>query len=117
MTPTPKTYELDATDQSLGRLASKVASLLRGKASPSYEPNVLPQVKVVLKNIDKIKFAGSKMETKTFKHYSGYPGGLKTRALKTEWVKRPTEVVRKTVYNMLPNNRLRDKIIRNLKFD
>jgi len=111
-----KTHEIDASNQSLGRLASKVATLLRGKDSPAFQNNIMPDVQVVLKNIDKIKFVGTKMDTKVYHHYSGYPGGLKTRSLKTLWVKQPKEVIRQSVYGMLPNNRQRDKLISNLKF-
>jgi large subunit ribosomal protein L13 len=111
-----KVHEIDAKNQSLGRLASKVATLLRGKDSPSFEPNIDPHVQVVIKNIDKIKFTGTKMDTKVYHHYSGFPGGMKDRSLKMEWVKQPKEIVRKAIYRMLPVNRMRDKIIRNLKF-
>ena len=110
------THEIDATNQSLGRLASKVAMLLRGKDSPDYQPHIMPKVQVTIINSDKIKFAGSKMDTKIYYHYSGFPGGMKERSLKAEWTKQPKELIRKSVYRMLPNNRLRDKIIRNLKF-
>jgi large subunit ribosomal protein L13 len=110
------THEIDATNQSLGRLASKVAVLLRGKDSPDYQPHILSKVTVIISNIDKIKFEGSKMATKVFYHYSGYPGGMKARSLPMEWARKPREVVRSTIYRMLPNNRLRDKMIKNLKF-
>jgi len=113
---TMKTHELDATNQSLGRLASKIASLLRGKDDPAYQPNISPNVKVVIKNLDKIKFSGNKMDTKVYYHYSGFPGGMKERSLESEWKKKPQEVLRQSVYRMLPPNRQRDKIIQNLKF-
>lgn len=111
-----KVHEIDASNQSLGRVASKVATLLRGKDSAAYEPNINPHAQVIVKNINKIKFTGNKMETKVYHQYSGYPGGMKDRTLKMEWDKHPKEVVRKAVYRMLPVNRMRDKIIRNLKF-
>jgi len=108
---------IDATNQSLGRLASHIAVVLRGKHLPSYEPHILPKIEVLIKNIDKIKFLGTKMKGKRYHHYSGYPGGLKTRKLADLWEKKPGFVVRQSVYRMLPKNKLRSKIIRNLKFE
>lgn len=113
---TKKIVEIDATNQSLGRLCSKIAMTLRGKHLASFQPHILPQIEVVISNIDKIKFTGTKYETKKFFHYSGYPGGLKERTLGIEWEKKPREVLRHTVYRMLPVNRMRDKIIKHLKF-
>jgi large subunit ribosomal protein L13 len=111
-----KTHEVDATNQSMGRLASHIASLLRGKDSASYKPNQVPNIEVIVSNIDKMKFTGKKFSGKKYYHYSGYPGGMKTRTLQELWEKNPKEVVRKSVYRMLPVNRLRDKTIKNLKF-
>ena len=109
-------YELDATNQSLGRLSSKIASLLRGKNQPSYQPNVLPDVEVSVKNLGKTKFTGKKFDKNKYHHYSGYHSGIKTRSLSELRAKRPGEVLRKMVYNMLPKNKTRDKVIKNLKF-
>jgi len=111
-----RTHEIDATNQSLGRLATKVALLLRGKDLASYQPYKLPEVQVTISHIDKIRFTGKKLDNKKYYHYSGYPGGLRTRTLRELWDKNPKEVVRKSIYNMLPKNKLRDKIIKNLKF-
>lgn len=110
-------YELDATDQSLGRFASKIAILLRGKNLPSYVPNELPNSQVVIKNLKNAKFTGDKLNQKKYYHYSGYHSGIKARGLSELWQKKPEEVLRKMVYLMLPVNRTRDKIIRNLKFN
>ncbi len=110
------TIELNATDQSLGRLASNIAVLLRGKHLPAYRPERLPDITVVVSNIDKIKFTGNKKETKLYHRYSGYPGGLRTRSLGDLWERKPKEVVRQSVYRMLPKNRMRDVVIKNLKF-
>jgi large subunit ribosomal protein L13 len=115
-TTTKKIVEIDAEGQSLGRLCSRIAILLRGKHLASFEPHIQPNIDVVVSNIDKIKFTGTKYETKKFFHYSGYPGGLKERTLGTEWEKKPKEVLRHTVYRMLPVNRMRDKVITHLKF-
>ncbi len=109
-------YELDATNQSLGRFASKIAILLRGKNLASYAPSKLPNSQVVVKNLKGAKFTGDKLNQKKYYHYSGYHGGIKARGLSELWEKRPEEVLRKMVYLMLPVNRTRDKIIRNLKF-
>lgn len=109
-------HELDATNQSLGRLASKIAILLRGKNTPAFTPNRIPELQVIVSNIVKVKFTGKKFTDKEHHRYSGYPGGLKTRTLQQLWDKNPKEVLRHTVYRMLPVNRSRDKIIKNLKF-
>ncbi len=111
-----KTVEIDATNETLGRLASKIAVLLRGKNLASYQPEVLPQVKVMIKNIDKIRFTGSKFSTKTYYHHSGYHSGIRARKLSELWASRPDHVIRECVYRMLPKNKTRDKIIKNLKF-
>lgn len=110
-------YELDATNESLGRLASKVATLLRGKNKASYTPNELPTNEVLIKNLKKAKFTGSKFDQKKYYHYSGYHGGIKARKLSDLWESKPDEVMKKMVYDMLPVNRTRNKIIKNLKFN
>lgn len=110
-------YTLDATDQSLGRLASKIAVLLRGKANPAYQPYMLPTDTVTVQNVSKIKFTGAKLTDKKYYHYSGFPGGMKTRTLGTEFKKDPKKLLRATVLNMLAQNRLRSKIIKNLIFE
>lgn len=109
-------YELDAANQSLGRLATKIAVILRGKNLASYTPNVMPQSEVIVKNISKIKFTGAKLQKKVFYHYSGFHGGLKERKLSELWAAKPQYVIRQSVYRMLPKNKMRDKIIKNLKF-
>jgi|SRR3989344_4945513 len=110
-------YELDATNQSLGRLATKIATILRGKNLASYAPNVLPNNTVIIKQIKKAKFTGSKISQKKYHHYSGYHGGIKTRSLKELWETKPEHVLQGIVYRMLPTNRTRDKIIKNLRFE
>ena len=110
-------YEVDATNQSLGRLASKIAVLLRGKNSDSDTPNKLSGNEVVVKNLKNAKFTGDKFNQKKYYHYSGYHSGIKARTLSELWKTRPNEVLRKMVYRMLPVNRSRDKVIKNLKFE
>lgn len=110
-------HELDATNQTLGRLASKIATLLRGKDKASYNPSELPDSIVVVKNLKGARFTGKKFNDKKYYHYSGYHGGIKARSLAELWEKKPQEVLRGMVYTMLPTNRSRDKIIQNLKFN
>ena len=111
-----KKYELDATNQSLGRLASKIAIILRGKNLATYTPNELPTSQVIVKNLKGAKFTGDKFNQVKYFHYSGYHGGIKARSLAELWESKPEEVLRKMVYTMLPTNRTRDKIIKNLRF-
>lgn len=107
-------HEIDATNQVFGRLASKVALILRGKTKADFDPAKMPKEKVNIFNIAKLHFSGKKMSQKEYHHYSGYPGGLRTRYLQEEWIKNPSKIFKKTVYDMLPKNRLRDEIIKNL---
>lgn len=107
-------HTIDATNQSLGRLATKVALILRGKINPSFQPNVLPQEKVEIVNIKDLKFTGTKLNTKVYYRYSGYPGGIYSRKLSEMFEKTPGKLFRMTVYSMLPKNRMRDKIIKHL---
>jgi large subunit ribosomal protein L13 len=109
--------EIDATNQTLGRLASRIAVLLRGKDKASFTPNKLPENEVVVKNLKGAKFTGNKFNDKKYHHYSGYHSGIKTRTLAELWERKPQEVLRKMVYLMLPVNKTRDKIIKNLKFN
>ena len=109
-------YEIDATNQALGRVATEVATALRGKHLPSYTPNVMPEIGVIVKNLDQAKFTGDKMNQKVYHHFSGYHGGLRTRSLSNLWAKDKGEVLRHMVYRMLPKNRSRDKVIQHLKF-
>lgn len=108
------TYDIDATNQSLGRMASKIAVLLRGKDKASFQPNVMPDVKIVVHNLDKIVFKGTKATSTTYYRHSGYPGGLHEKTLEEKWAKNPREVLRLAVRGMLPPNRLRDRMLRNL---
>ncbi|MEK7217638.1 MAG: 50S ribosomal protein L13 [Patescibacteria group bacterium] len=110
------TFQIDATNQSLGRIATQIATALRGKHLPSYAPEKLANTEVVISNLKSAKFTGNKLEQKTYFHYSGYHGGIRARNLGEEWKKNPQEVLRQIVYRMLPKNKTRDKIIQNLKF-
>ena len=110
-----KYYLLDAKGISLGRVASRAASLLRGKAEVDFTPHVSANNTVVVVNIAAIKFTGAKEEKKIYYHHSGYPGGLKQASLGTLLQEKPLEVMKKAVYGMLPKNRLRPGIMKKLK--
>jgi large subunit ribosomal protein L13 len=107
-------HDIDATGQSLGRIASKVAVLLRGKDVPTFEPNIMPDVKVTITNLDKVVFKGTKAESTRYYRHSGFPGGLHETTLEKKWAKNPKEVLRLAVRGMLPPNRLRDRMLRNI---
>lgn len=110
------THEIDATNQSLGRLASKLALILSGKTSPKFQAYILSEDKVIVSNVGKIKFTGRKFNQKKYFHYSGYPGGLSEKMMKDIFEKNPNEVLRRAVLGMLPKNRLRKEMIKNLQF-
>ena len=109
-------HTIDAKDQSIGRLATHVVTLLRGKNLPSWMPYIFPDIKVTITNLDKVRFTGTKMQSKKYHRYSGYPGGLYTRTLEEQWKRDPQEVFRKAVKGMLPENRTRTKYMKNLLF-
>ena len=109
--------QIDAKNQILGRLASRVASLLRGKHRPDFVPYLDMAEKIVVFNTDKLKVTGKKMKQKIYYHHSGYPGGLKQRKLEELFQKDSREVFRRAVYGMLPKNKLRKKIIKRLKIE
>jgi large subunit ribosomal protein L13 len=113
---TRKTITIDASGQILGRLASKIAWYLQGKNLPSYRPNTEQEIIVEVKNVHQLKLTGKKAETKTYKSFSGYPGGLKERKFKDLFAKSPNKVLKLAVLRMLPKNRLRSRMIKRLKF-
>ena len=106
--------QIDAANQPLGRLASRIASILRGKTNPKFQPYKLSDEKVIVENVGKIKFTGRKLEQKKYFHYSGYPGGLREKKMGEVFKKNPAEVLRRAVLGMLPKNRLRKEMIKNL---
>jgi large subunit ribosomal protein L13 len=108
-------YEADASKFTLGRLASKVASVLRGKHKVSFTPHMDVGDFVVVKNAEKVQFTGRKLDQKKYHRFSGYPGGLYTKSLKERMEKEPEKVIRDAVYNMVDKNRLRKPILRRLK--
>lgn len=112
-----KTHIIDAKGEILGRLASKIAILLLGKQKPNYDPSKDMGDFVIVKNVEKMKISGKKLEKKVYFRHSGYLGGLKEIPLKSLFQKNPKEVLKKAVYGMLPKNRLRKRIIKRLKFE
>ena len=108
-------YVVDAEGQILGRLATQIADRLRGKGKPEYTPHVDTGNFVVVVNAEKIAVTGNKLDNKMYYRHSGYPGGLKTRTLREQLDRRPTEVLRKAVKGMLPKNKLASQQITKLK--
>jgi large subunit ribosomal protein L13 len=107
-------YTIDATGKSVGRLATNIANLLRGKNKPEFTPHLDQGAVVEVNNITKLKFTGKKFEQKKYYHYSGYPGGMKEEVLENVFEKDPDKVLRKAVRNMLPDNKLRKNMIKRL---
>lgn len=110
-----KWFVVDANGKTLGRLAARVAIVLRGKHKPTFTPNVDTGDHVVVINADKIHLTGDKMRTKTYTHHTGYPGGLKTISAEHLHEKNPTEVLAKAIKGMLPKNPLGKQMARKLK--
>ena len=110
-----KTHTIDASGRILGRLATEIANLLRGKNKPDFLPHKNTGDPVTVKNVDKIIFTGKKLDKKRYYRHSGYPGGIKEVVYKDIFSKDPNEVLRRAVYGMLPRNKLRVKMMRRLK--
>ena len=108
-------YVVDAEGQTLGRLATRIADTLRGKGKPVYTPHVDTGDFVIVVNAERIHVTGQKLDQKMVYRHSGFPGGLKTRTLREQLERRPTEVIRKAVKGMLPRNRLAAAQLRKLK--
>jgi len=108
-------YVVDAADQTLGRLASRVAHVLEGKHKPTYQPNLDSGDHVIVLNASRIAVSANKRETKLYIRHSGYPQGLKQETLGHLLERRPEEVIRRAVKGMLPHNRLGAQQLRKLK--
>lgn len=108
-------YEADASKFTLGRLATRVATVLRGKHKVTFTPHMDVGDFVVVKNAEKIQFTGRKLQQKKYHRFSGYPGGLYTKKLSDRMKTEPEKVIRDAVYNMIDKNRLRKNILRRLK--
>lgn len=108
-------YEIDATAKKLGRIASQAASVLMGKNRTDFARNTNPDVEVVISNTSKLSTTNKKMENKMYKNYSGYPGGLKETTMKKVVAdKGMKEALRIAIKGMLPKNKLRDRMMKNL---
>ena len=105
---------VDATDQALGRLGTKVAKLLRGKYKPSFTPNVDCGDNVIIINAEKVKLTGSKWTDRVYLSHTGYPGGQRETNPARLLAKNPTDLYRKVIKGMLPKNRLGEAIIGNM---
>lgn len=107
-------HSIDVTDQVLGRVATRIATILRGKHKACFEPHKDCGDFVVITGISGLKFSGKKLEQKVYHRYSGYPGGLKTEKLSYKMKQKPHDVLRHAVYQMLPPNRLRKAMMKRL---
>lgn len=112
-----KVHTIDATDKILGRLATEIAVLLRGKHTPAFDPTLDCGDAVEIVNVDKMKVTGNKMEDKLYRHHTGYKGHLKEETLAHLWERKgPEDVLKRAVWNMLPKNRTRKRIMTRLLF-
>ena len=112
---TKEWYVIDATNEVLGRLASQVAKILRGKNKPCFTPHADCGDYVIVINADKVKLTGKKMTDKVYVRHTGYPGGQRFATPADYLVKKPTFIVEKAVKGMLPKTRLGEHILKNLK--
>ncbi|HKC78346.1 MAG TPA: 50S ribosomal protein L13 [Gaiellaceae bacterium] len=108
-------YLVDAEGKTLGRLATQIADTLRGKQKPQFTPHVDTGDFVIVVNAEKIQVTGNKLDQKRYYRHSGYPGGLRSRTLREQLERRPTEVLRVAVKGMLPKNRLARQQLTKLK--
>lgn len=106
---------IDADGQVLGRLAARIARILLGKTKPTYVPHQTCGDFVVVVNAARLKITGRKLEQKVYARYSGYAGGLREIPMAKVFAKRPEEVLRMAIRRMLPDNRLRSRLIQNVK--
>ncbi len=108
-------YVVDATDKTLGRLASEIARILRGKHKPIYTPHVDCGDFVIVVNADKVRVTGRKLDQKMYYRHSGYPGGLTSISLRDQLDRHPERVIQAAVRGMLPKNRLGRRMIKKMK--
>ncbi len=119
-TPTPKDinrdwYIVDAADQILGRLATQIATRLRGKHKPEFAPHMDNGDFIVVVNAEKINVTGNKLNDKFYYRHSGYPGGIKSRSLADTLERKPEDVIMTAVRGMLPKNKLGRAMLKKLK--
>jgi len=111
-----QTHKIDAKGQSLGRLASRIAIILRGKNKPEFDPRLDLGDFVQIENISQLKFTGSKIEQNVYHKYSGYPSGLKTVRLENIFKNNPAALLQHAVKQMLPANKLRISQLKRLTY-
>ena len=107
-------YIVDGTNQTVGRMCSRIAAVLRGKNKASYTPHVDTGDFVIVINCEKVTFTGNKLEEKLYDHFTGYPGGLKQETAKNLQARRPEVLIERGVKGMLPKNRLGRKMVKKL---
>ena len=110
-----KWYVVDAEGKHLGRLATEIVRVLRGKNKPQYTPHVDVGDFVVVVNADRVAVTGRKSEQRVYRRHSGYPGGMKETSYEQMLARKPTEILRKAVYGMMPKTRLARKQFKKLK--
>jgi large subunit ribosomal protein L13 len=110
-----KWYVVDASQQSLGRVASRVASILMGKENPKYTPFLDTGDHVIVINAEKVKTTGVKAEVKVYHRYTGYPGGLRTEEFKKRLASKPERIIEDAVARMLPKNKMGKQMITKLQ--
>jgi large subunit ribosomal protein L13 len=110
-----KWYVVDASEKVLGRLATRIASYLRGKHKPRFTPNVDTGDFIVVVNAEKIRLTGRKLDQKVYYHHTGYPGGIKAETARKRLQRKPEEIIRSAVWGMLPKNRLGRAMLKKLK--
>ncbi|MCP9455803.1 MAG: 50S ribosomal protein L13 [Nitrospira sp.] len=108
-------YVINAEGKTLGRLAARVASILRGKHHPTFTPHIDMGDHVIIVNAEKIQLTGNKMKTKLYRHHTGYPGGLKTATAEQVFRKNPTRLLVYAIEGMLPKNPLGKGMARKLR--
>lgn len=110
-------YIIDAKNKKLGRLASEIAVILQGKKNPKYNPRLVGEDRVILKNYKDLDISEKKMKEKKYYRHTGYVGHLKIKILKDQWLKNPKWVIREAVRKMLPKNKLNSRRLKNLIFE
>ena len=110
-----KWYVIDAADQVLGRIATKVATILTGKHRPQYAPFLVSGDHVIIVNADKVKLTGEKLDKKVYRWHTLYPGGLREVAARKVFDTKPERLIREAVLGMLPKNKLRKRMVKRLK--
>jgi large subunit ribosomal protein L13 len=110
-----KWYVIDATDQVLGRVAPKAATILIGKHRPQYAPFLVSGDHVVIVNAGKIKLTGEKLDKKVYRWHTLYPGGLREISARRVFDSRPDKMIREAILGMLPKNKLRARMVKRLK--